>query len=217
MRLWYFPPLAMAAAAATIALAPAPRPCPRRSSRPARIWVVRTLSASPRATCRSTTLRRFSTRPSTRSSGTGCWERADVPPRRTSPLEGSADADVPGKTIGQDHYIYQLRGGRGCGRTLIGDRVTGVRVTPISGFLVGRGCAVGRIGTVSVIVDAASGGGGGGGRWCRWWRWWRWRRWWRWWRWWRRRARTRRRRRCRGRRGRCHGRRLVDVVAWAAK
>lgn len=33
----------------------------------------------------------------------------------------------------------QLRGVRGCGATLMGERVTGVRVTPISGLF---GCRV---------------------------------------------------------------------------
>jgi hypothetical protein len=36
-----------------------------------------------------------------------------------------------------------LRGPRCCGATLIGNRVTGVRVTPISGGFVGRGSYVG--------------------------------------------------------------------------
>ena len=65
--------------------------------------------------------------------------------------------------IGQDRYIDQLAGRRGWGATLIGDLVAGVRVTPNSGSLVGRGWAVGRMGTRAVIVDGASGGGGGGG------------------------------------------------------
>ncbi len=38
---------------------------------------------------------------------------------------------------------FQLRGGRGCGATLIGDRVAGVRVTPISGSLLSRGRTLG--------------------------------------------------------------------------
>jgi hypothetical protein len=65
------------------------------------------------------------------------------------------------------------RGPRGCGATLIGDLVTGVRVTPISGCLVGLGATLGLVysgarSTVGATVSgggggAADGGGGGGG------------------------------------------------------
>ncbi|OBG80824.1 hypothetical protein A5699_10130 [Mycobacterium sp. E802] len=58
--------------------------------------------------------------------------------------------------------MAQLRGCRGCGATLIGDRVTGVRVTPISGFLVGVGRWVGRY-TGACWVSSGGGGGGAGG------------------------------------------------------
>ncbi len=51
---------------------------------------------------------------------------------------------------------------RGCGATLIGSRVTGVRVTPISGALVGRGWYVGLY-LGAVTGKAVSGGGGGSG------------------------------------------------------
>ena len=65
--------------------------------------------------------------------------------------------------IGQDHYIDQLAGRRGWGATLIGGLMAGVRVTRNSGSLVGRGWAVGGIGTRAVIVDGAAGGGGASG------------------------------------------------------
>ena len=53
-------------------------------------------------------------------------------------------------------------GVRGWGATLIGARVTGVRVTPTSGFCVGTG-ATGRVhGWVSAEPVSSVGGGGGG-------------------------------------------------------
>jgi hypothetical protein len=55
------------------------------------------------------------------------------------------------------------RGPRGCGATLIGDLVTGVRVTPISGCFVGLGATLGLVysGARSTVDAAVSGGGGG--------------------------------------------------------
>jgi len=55
-------------------------------------------------------------------------------------------------------------GPRCCGATLIGSRVTGVRVTPISGCFVGRGRTVGlTTAGASFTTDGSGGGGGGGG------------------------------------------------------
>lgn len=56
----------------------------------------------------------------------------------------------------------QLRGCRGCGATLIGERVTGVRVTPISGFLVSEGRWVGRYTGACWVSGGGAGGGSGG-------------------------------------------------------
>jgi hypothetical protein len=55
-----------------------------------------------------------------------------------------------------------LRGCRGCGATLIGERVTGVRVTPISGFLVSVGRCVGRYTGACWVSGGGAGGGAGG-------------------------------------------------------
>ena len=62
-----------------------------------------------------------------------------------------------------------LCGLRCCGATLIGNRVIGVRVTPISGCFVGRGPYVeldpgpGFTGEAAVSVGGGGGGGSGGG------------------------------------------------------
>jgi hypothetical protein len=62
--------------------------------------------------------------------------------------------------------------GRGCGAALIGDRVAGARVTPISGFsawdgAAGRGHGFWRVttgaGSICAAVAGAGGGGAGGG------------------------------------------------------
>ena len=61
-------------------------------------------------------------------------------------------------------FVCQRAGPGRCGATLMGDRVTGVRVTPISGCLVDRGDGLrGRSVSAGSGPGGAADGGGGGG------------------------------------------------------
>src|SRR6478752_2512113 len=107
------------------------------------MWVQLPPSVSHPATSRSTVTNRSPIRTSSRSTATSCC---------------SITADITAER--QVGYL----GPRCCGATLIGSRVTGVRVTPISGCFVGRGRTVGlTTAGASFTTDGSGGGGGGGG------------------------------------------------------
>ena len=63
----------------------------------------------------------------------------EIHPTTMATTSASLRTCWPGATGSANGVRYP----RGCGATLIGDRVIGVRVTPISGSLVGRGWYVG--------------------------------------------------------------------------
>ena len=71
----------------------------------------------------------------------------------------------PQPRLGPSPGVAELfsEGCRGTGATLIGARVTGVRVTPTSGFSVGSGAGRVHCGWVSAGAESVSSGGGGGG------------------------------------------------------
>src|SRR6478736_4977240 len=107
------------------------------------MWVQLPPSVSHPATSRSTVTNRSPIRTSSRSTATSCC---------------SITADTTADPLAD--YL----GPRCCGATLIGNLVAGVRVTPISGCLVGLGRTVGlTTAGASFTVDGSGGGGGGAG------------------------------------------------------
>src|SRR6478752_950961 len=83
-----------------------------------------------------------------------------LPPSVSHPATSSCSITADITAERQVGYL----GPRCCGATLIGSRVTGVRVTPISGCFVGRGRTVGlTTAGASFTTDGSGGGGGGGG------------------------------------------------------